>query len=288
MPVRRTKTIPLLAVWKLIALVAFMATLIFALLYFAEIIPPESIVLKNVVKSLAALILTSGIISVAMSILVRKELTTFWLEAIGIRDAVARAGLYDIGLDFHSYDFHSLVREASKIDVLVIHGDKWFGNRSNDFKEFLSHKDHELTVCLLDGDSEIGNHLSQDFKYKSGQLTQRVENTIECLRSCIADLERAGQSTGWVRIWKHQRAPKHTYYRFDDRLFLVPYNQAQGHALIPVIGFNRKSDGVSEFLVGDFERLLEDHSQKVYDSREPLQVAKEVSQSLESPTRTTI
>lgn len=268
---RLVSAIPILAVWKLVALIVALTAVIFALLYWAEEIPAGHTVLKNVLQSFAALLLTSGIVSVVANILVRNELTTFWMEAIGIRDSVVRGGLWDIGLDFHSYDFHTLIREASKIDIFVIHGDKWFSNRLNDFKTFLSHRDHELRVCLLDGEGEIATHLSEDFHYKSGELAQRTANTIECLHSCIIELERVGQSTGWIRIWKHKRAPKHTYYRFDDKLLLVPYNQAQGHTTIPVIGFMRKSGGVSDFLADDFDRMLADHAVKVYDSRERTQ-----------------
>jgi hypothetical protein len=264
---------PPLASWKLTTLIALLAAGVFALLYGAELVPPSHTVFKNVLQSFAALLLTSGIVSVIANILVRRELADFWLSAIGVRDAVSAAGLCDVGLDFQSYDFHSLVREAGNIDLCVIHADKWIGSRLNDFKEFLSHRDHELRVCLLHEDSDAGPVLSADFHYKPGDLQQRIASSVEALRSCIVDLENANHITGWLRIWKHRRAPKHTYYRFDDQLFLVPYNLAAGHTKIPVFGFFRKVGGVSDFLSVDFERMLSDHSELVYDSRQKQIVA---------------
>lgn len=61
--------------------------------------------------------------------------------------------------------------------------------------------------------------------------------------------------------------PKHTYYRFDDKFFIVPYNLSKGHAKIPVIGFAQKDGGISQFLSEDFELMLKDHAKKIYDSR---------------------
>lgn len=245
----------------------FIAASVLGLLYGAEKVPQGYPVAKSVVQSSAALLLTSGIVSVIANFLVRRELAQFWLAAIGVRDAVTIGGLYDIGLDFHSYDFHTLTREAGKIDLCVIHADKWIGHRLNDFKEFLSHKDHELRVCLLHEQSHVVPVLSTDFNYKTDDLARKITGSVNALKLCIDDLEKQGQSTGWLRIWKHHRAPKHTYYRFDDHLFLVPYNLAAGKTKIPVLGFSLKDGGVSDFLSTDFERMLVDHSDLEYDSR---------------------
>jgi len=262
------KTIPQIAKWKLIALMSSLAAVVSALLFVAVKIPSDWIVSKSVIQSFAALVLTSGIVSVIANILVRHELTTFWLSAIGVRDSVTKAGLCDVSVDFHSYDFYSLISASSHVDVMVIQGEKWFGNRLNDFKAFLSHKDHELRVCLLHEDSDIAPYLSKDFGYKDGELKQRLDGTIACLTTCISDLKKTGQSAGWLRIWKHRRAPKHSYYRFDRLHLLVPYNQAQGHTTIPVIGFDEFDGGVSHFLVSDFNRMLSEHAEIVYDSHE--------------------
>lgn len=270
---KKQKTFPSMASWKLATLVALIAACVFALLYGAQFIPPYHPVFKSAVQSFAALLLTSGILSVISSILVRRELANFWLNAIGVRDSVSTSGLYDVEMDFQSYDFHTLVRDAKRIDLCFIHAEKFIGNRLNDFKEFLSHKDHELRVCLLREDCSCAQSLSEDFNYKEGELAQKINNSIAALQSCIADLEKANQSTGWVRIWKHRRGPKYTYYRFDDLLFLIPYNLAAGHTKIPVFGFIRKEGGVSDFLVTDFDRMMNDHSEKVYDSREAKPVA---------------
>jgi hypothetical protein len=259
---------PPLTTAKLFGLIAAIVAVVFALLYAAQFVPPQHPVLRAAIQSFAALLLTSGIVSVIFNILVRRELADFWLAAIGVRDTVSIAGVYDVGLDFNAYDFRTLVREAKDIDLCVIHADKWIGSRLNDFKEFLSHTDHKLRVCLLHEESDSVPVLSRDFRYKDGELKQKIDSAVAALQSCITELQKANQSTGWLRIWKHHRAPKHTYYRFDDLFFLVPYNLAAGHTKIPVLGFSRKEGGMSDFLSVDFERMVNEHSEKVYDSRE--------------------
>lgn len=195
-------TFPPLAKWKIAALAAALAAAVFGLLYGAEFIQPNHPVFKSATQSLAALLLTSGIVSLIANALVRRELSSFWLKAIGIRDSISEAGLFDVGLDFQSYDFHSLIREAAKIDLCFIHAEKWVGSRLIDFKEFLSHRDRELRVCLLDENSACTGALSSDFGYSDGDLARKITTSVEGLRSCVDDLAKAGQSTGWLRIWK--------------------------------------------------------------------------------------
>ncbi len=258
---------PPLAIWRLIAVSFALLALIFGLLYLAEFIPDKHPVLRKVIQSLAALILTSGVVSVILNLLVRRQLARFWLDAIGVRESIDTSGLREICMDFYAYDFRTLIRESKKIDIYVIHADKWVGSRLNDLREFLSHKDHELRACVLDENSPCASVLSKEFGYAEGHMAKIVENTISAIRSGVEDLEKSDQSAAWVRIWKQNRTPKYTYYRFDDTFVFVPYNLASARSVIPVLVFGNKPGGISDFLSKEFEHVLDDHATLIYDSR---------------------
>ena len=241
---------------------------IFALLYGAEFVPENHPVLRKVIQSLAALLLTSGIVSIFLNLLVRKQLVRFWLDAIGVKESIELAGLHEICLDFYAYEFGTLIRESKRIDTYVIHADKWIGNRINDFREFLSRKDHEFRICFLDEDSPCVPVLSKEFNYEEGQMASKVQTSISAIRSLIDENTKSGQSSAWVRIWKQTRTPKYTYYRFDDKFVFVPYNLASARSVIPILVFDDKAGGISDFLRKEFEHVLNDHATLIYDSRE--------------------
>jgi len=110
----------------------------------------------------------------------------------------------------------------------------------------------------------INEHIQNVFE--EGELARKINNSIFALKSCIEEAQKEGKETGHLLIYKQNLPPKHTYYRFDDVLIIVPYNLSRGRTKLPVIAFRRRQGGVSEFLEQDFERLLEQHAKPVYDS----------------------
>jgi hypothetical protein len=113
---------------------------------------------------------------------------------------------------------------------------------------------------------DINSALSRDFRYEPGKLTSKVNAACEMLKMCAEDLQQKGQSIGHLQVWKQRRMPKHTYYRFEDEVFLVPYNLSLGRPKIPVIGFTVKEGGAGQFLKDDFEALITGDAELFYDS----------------------
>lgn len=265
---KASKEFPAIAKWKLISTISGSLLLGIGLLCLNEKIPAPYDVTKKVIENLAVLSLTAGMFTIVGNILVYQELAKFWLDAIGIKQTIAQSGLREVDLDFYAYDFRSLIVEAKTIDILVIHADKWIGNRLNDLRQFLSHSGNELRVCLLDEAAHCGQALAEDFHYGEGVLAQKIQNVEGTLRGSMKDLGKSGKKTGRLRIWKHKLIPKYTYYRFDDTLAFVPYNQAPGRTPIPAFVFHKQSGGVSDFLEQQFEQLVGDPdlARLVYDS----------------------
>ncbi len=218
----RKEGFPPVAKWKVTSLLLGVLFFVMLLLYFAEITPGGYPVLRAVLRSLAAVTLTSGIISVIFNLLIRQELASFWLDAIGVKASIEKAGLKHIELDFHVLDLRNYIRKSQKIDFCVIHAEKVIGNHARDFREFLSKPENELRACFLDKDSTCAPALIENFEYKDGQLNQMIESSIASLKSCIEDLRAQGKKTGRLRIWKQNLPPKHTFYRFDDAVLTCP------------------------------------------------------------------
>jgi hypothetical protein len=99
--------------------------------------PHEWVVRRTVIRSFAALILTSGIISILTGLLIRQELANFWLSAIGVGEAVQDSGIFAFGADFRSFDFRTPMRSSKSADICVIHNEEWFRSHLNDIGDFL-------------------------------------------------------------------------------------------------------------------------------------------------------
>ena len=102
---------------------------------------------------------------------------------------------------------------------------------------------------------------------KEEELRGRINDSVGLFSSMVDELRKDGKLNGHLQIFIHSRPPRHTYYRFDDTLMLVPYNIARGRPRIPVFAFRRQQGGVSDFLQQDFESVLTEHSKLSLDSK---------------------
>ena len=158
---------PRIVTWRTAFLIVLCLLLMVSLLYAAERVPDAHPVFRRIIQSLAAIILTSGIISIASNLLVHKELADFWLDAVGIRESLQLAGLVQIGLDFQDFDFRKHLQATNEIDILVIYASTWLKQHINDLKEFLSKPRNHMRVCVLNESSSCVPSFAESFGMKS-------------------------------------------------------------------------------------------------------------------------
>ncbi|MGD1102037.1 MAG: hypothetical protein ABSA59_08205 [Terriglobia bacterium] len=261
----RTGLIPLIAKYKLALLVVL--SILAAVLGFwgAEKIAAGHPVLTGIVRSLSAALFISGTISVTANFLLRRDLAAFWLDAIGVRESIRNAGLEQIALDFNHFDFAGWFQDVREVDVWVIHADYWLGTEYNNIRGFLSRAGTLMRFCVLGEKSGCVDSLEESFQYSKGGLEEKISRTVNLLQSCAEEVKAMGKLAGRLMIYKHDRPPKYTYYRFDEKIAFVPYRQAYGKAKIPVFVF-RHGGKISDFLEDDFSQIINEHSTLVYDS----------------------
>jgi hypothetical protein len=263
----RTGRIPQITKWKLALLVV--SSILVGVLGFwgAETIAAGHPIWTGIVRSISEALFISGTISVIADLLLRRDLAAFWLDAIGVRESIQISGFDQIALDYNHFDFAGWFQGGREVDVCVIYAAPWMGNEYNNIKEFLSRERTLARFCVLDMESGCVESFEKSFKYPKGELINRIKQTVESLRSCAEGLRAEGKLAGRLMIYKHDRPPRYTYYRFDEKIAFVPYRQAYGHAKIPVFVF-RRGGGIWDFLEEDFRQLIEQHSTLVYDSAE--------------------
>ena len=257
--------IPKITKLKLALIVVSMILLAVLGFWGTEKIATSHPILADIARSISELLFLSGVVSVIADLLLRKDLAAFWLDAIGVHDSIRDAGLEQITLDFHHFDFADWFRHAREVDICVIHATPWVGTEYNDIKALLSREGTLARFCVLDENSPCLDSFEESFRYPKGELRDRITKTVGSLRYCAEDLRTQGELRGQLKIYKHNRPPRYTSYRFDERIAFVPYRQSYGRAMIPVLVF-RRGGGISQFLEEDFRQLIDEHSTPVYDS----------------------
>jgi hypothetical protein len=262
---QRSGLIPQIAKWKLALLVVSMILLAVLGFWGAEKLAASHPVLADIARSISELLFLSGTVSVIADLLLRRDLAAFWLDAIGVRDSIRDAALDQIAPDFNHFDFPGWFRKGREIDVCVIHAATWLGSEYNDIKEFLSRPGTLIRFCMLGEASSCIDSFEESFQYDKGELKERISKSVDLLQSCAEGLRSSGSLAGRLMIYKHDRPPRYTYYRFDDTVAFVPYRQAHGKAKIPMFVF-RRTGSIADFLDNDFSQLISQHSTLVYDS----------------------
>jgi len=92
-------------------------------------------------------------------------------------------------------------------------------------------------VCLLSDQSSCITSLAESFGYESAKLQGKIMDSVTLLKTCMKELQDEGRAKGWLRIYKHTRPPKHTYYRFDDTAVFIPYALSVGTTNNPRVCF---------------------------------------------------
>lgn len=265
----RKKRLPKITWWKTYVFVLACLVLALSTLWGAESVSSAHPVIHGMLAAIGEAFLISGTISVIADQLVRRDISNFWLDAVGIEKSIREAGLKEIKSSFHNFDFSPLFRSAKEIDVCFIYASAWLSYNVNSIKDFLSRDGGRLRVCLLDDGAAVVPPLADSFGYEAKDLQDRILKSVAELQSCVDDLRKCAKLKGQLLIYKHTRPPRYSYYRFDETLLLVSYNNARGRPDVPVFVFRDSSMGVTKFLTDDFEKVVTEHSTLVFDSSAP-------------------
>lgn len=222
------------------------------------------IFLGNVVPSLASVIATSGIFAIAYEIFIRRQQTSFVLEAIDLKESLLRTGLDYISLNYLDFDYGSEIRKAKSIRLFLLYGQTWFNRYSAEIQEFLRKPDVKFVLCVPDPKSQFLSPLAAHFGWSHEELTKRIaDSVVLCALPAINGQLGKGSS---VEIYMHKARPSVSIYQFDNSLLMGTYYGSTARRRAPMFRFVDAPNSLYADFASDIDAIITNHSEIVYNS----------------------
>lgn len=224
-----------------------------AALYAAELITHE--MTKNVLQQLASLVGITGILSVILRRRDNDEILDIALGTASLSKNVKDTGLFCVFPSFRDINFRDEISQSlESVDICVIYSSSWIKTHLAGLLEFTKHKNAKIRICFVDPKSTATLSLNEKFTtVEEGNLADKIQESINFVRKNFNTL-----SDEKIEIYVQPYTPQHSMYRFDNKIFIIPYFLSPGRSEVPVFGFKNLETGSSLYknFLEDFERLL--------------------------------
>jgi hypothetical protein len=223
-------------------------------LYGGEIIPDE--MTKSVFREVASLVGITGILGVILRRRDYDEILETALGTASLSKNVKDTGLFCVFPSFRDINFRDEINQSIEaVDICVIYSSSWIKSNLTGLLEFSKHKNAKIRICFVNPTSDATASLNTKFKaVEEGNLSEKVQDSISFVQKNFCKL-----STEKIEIYVQPFIPQHSIYRFDNKIFIIPYFLSPGRFEIPVFGFKCLETGMGlyKIFLDDFERLLQ-------------------------------
>jgi hypothetical protein len=229
-------------------------------LYVAEVLTDG--ITKSVLRELASLVGIAGILGVILRRRDNDEILDIALGTASLSKNVKDTGLFCIFPSFRDINFRDEISQSLEADICVIYSSSWIKSHLAGLLEFTKHKNAKIRICFVNPKSTATLSLNEKFStVEEGNLADKIQESINFVRKNFNTL-----TDEKIEIYIQPYAPQHSMYRFDNKIFIIPYFLAPGRFEVPVFGFKSLEAGTSLYknFLEDFERLLQ------YAERVPL------------------
>lgn len=228
-------------------------------LYGAEVITHE--MTKSVLRELASLVGIAGILGVILRRRDNDEILDIALGTASLSKNVKDTGLFCVFPSFRDINFRDEINQSLEaVDICVIYSSSWIKSNLTGLLEFSKHKNAKIRICFVDPSCIATSSLNEKFKVvEEGNLSEKIQESINFVRKNFSTL-----SDEKIEIYIQPYTPQHSMYRFDNKVFVIPYFLSPGRFEVPVFGFKSLETGTGLYknFLDDFERLLQ-YAQRV-------------------------
>ena len=228
-------------------------------LYVAEYIQDR--VIKSVFQEVASLVGITGILGVVLKRRDTDEILDIVLETASLSKNIKDSGLFCIFPSFRDVNFRDEITQSlESIDICVIYSSSWIKTHLAGLLEFTKHKNAKIRICFVNPASSATVSLNEKFKVvEEGNLADKIQESMNFVKKNFCAL-----SDEKIEIYIQPYMPQHSMYRFDNKIFIIPYFLSPGRFEVPVLGFKNMDASTNLFkgFLEDFERLLK-HAERV-------------------------
>lgn len=226
-------------------------------------------IIYGVVASIAATLLTGGLLGLAYEFVLRKELleefdrslSTLQADIKAMTESVDRrmrlaASLNETGLQEVSpreshFDYSDMIRKSKKLYFIFNDGRTWFSNHHDDLYARAANPKQETHIILA--------HPTSPF---IESLSNKVDQTADELRSKIAETVKMISRIAWgehkIAVYGHKMPSSYSLIMNERQAVFVPYPMARKADRIPCLIFSADApDGFYHVLDRDVKALMQ-------------------------------
>lgn len=217
-----------------------------------------------VVPSMAAVMATSGVFSLAYEVFVRREMTLFILRVLGIKQSVLGAGLTSITMNYMDYNYGQRILDASALKIYVLYASTWFSRYAVEIEAFLKKDGRSLTLCVPAFDNGFIAPLADRFGISVADFHHKIAEAVaEC--AFLAIKGKLGKKTT-VKVYLHKSNPVYSMYHFGDVLLVGTYYSSSARRRAPMFELVKGPGGLFDDFDADYAKVCEDESECIFDS----------------------
>jgi hypothetical protein len=197
---------------------------------------------QKILDELAAFIFVTGLISMVWELRGKRAFAAEVAETARLSERIRNASLTDVSSDFMGdVNWPGLFANAHHIDISFAYGGSWRGMHIDRLRARLRRGGALLRVILPDpADAEVIAELTR--RGMVGVQQKIYESIREFEQLALAEETKAD-----VEIWTFARSPLYSFYRFDDRILIAPYQHRTVRSTVPAFIMQRGSDLFSFF-----------------------------------------
>lgn len=217
------------------------ALIVIALVLF--LISPDN-ALGEVLKQVAATLLTTAILTIAWERILRKRTAQEIYSLTNLSHEITSGGIDKFTRDYKEVPWKDLFQQADYLRVFLLYGNTWRATHDSAIRNLIEKK-KSVTVILPDPDN---NELMTS-------LCERFDTmTSEQLKSKIVEAAEEFAKIKGVDIHVINRSPLFTAYDFGNSSVITLYSHRRQRANVPT--FTLTDGSMHEFVHEEFSVLL--------------------------------
>jgi hypothetical protein len=214
---------------------------------------------KAILQNVGGIALTSGFFSWWGAAYAKIEVTRYLHSSLGLSREIQDSGIISVG----KWPI-SIPVNARKVDMIAIRGHAWFTMQSTALASILKNDNCEVRICFVHPKSPVIPVLASKFGESEDEVSSKVIDSILSVVG-LAELAKKDKASGRLTVRGHCLLPAHTYYRFDEKCWIVWYGLRRGRLDVPLLQLGNGS--LKIFFQDDFERFWSERdTYQIYDS----------------------
>jgi hypothetical protein len=224
--------------------------------------PSES---KAIIESIIITVEVTFILGLLTNDLLFNQITNKVAEVTKVSVSMIETGITDIKIPWNTLDFSGLINNSQKEIIIVgTYFSTWLNTNFDSLQNFVRKKDSKLQFIFIDPENETTVKSLQDKFFEAEKqkvdLNAKIQesiNRIKALNSTSAPKK--------IIIRGQKFPPTYSFYKFDDKIVIVPYLMRSGRTnQIPSLLIEKKLNGtLYDIFLTDINVLINDTSNKV-------------------------